>query len=70
MNGLIMSNEGMNELIENVGRYELYDEMEQNPRHYPKYLKAVRVTLVELGFDAHWVDGPFRDALEKRYLDY
>ena len=64
-----MSNEEMNNFIENVGRRELYNEMEQNPRRYPKYLKAVRVTLVELGFDARWVDDTFRDALEKRYLE-
>jgi len=36
---------------------------------YPRYLKAVRVTLVSLGFDEEWVDTDFRDALEAQYLE-
>ena len=70
MNDLIMSNEMMNEFIERIGRVELYDEMKQHPTRYPKYLKAVRVTLVELGFAEIWVGTTFRNALEKRYLGY
>lgn len=35
---------------------------------YPRYLKAVRVTLISLGFDTHWVEHEFRTALEKKYL--
>lgn len=36
---------------------------------YPRYLKAVRVTLVSLGFDKEWVNTDFRDALEAQYLE-
>lgn len=35
---------------------------------YSRYLKAVRVTLISLGFDDEWVENDFRDALEKEYL--
>ena len=71
--GLQMSKEMMAEFIDNVGRTELYDEMKNikiysMSNKYPPYLKAVRVTLIELGYDPDWVDGPFRDALEDKYL--
>ena len=36
---------------------------------YPRYLKAVRVTLVSLGFDKEWVNTDFRDALVAQYLE-
>ena len=37
---------------------------------YPRYIKAVRVSLVEMGYDEQWVDTEFRDAIEKKYLGY
>ena len=77
-NGLQMNKEMMNEFIDNIGRTELYDELHDvygEKRHlmritYPRYLKAVRVSLVELGYDPKWVDGPFRDALEEKYMNH
>ena len=68
MYGLIMRQEEMMHFIKGIGRAELYDEIE-NSTKYPNYLKAVRVTLVFLGFDEKWVDTEFRDALEKFYLN-
>ena len=75
----IMTNEEMKDFIEKVGRTELFDEKEDlananyklvrgNTDPYPRYLKAVRVSLVALGYDEKWVEGEFRDALEARYL--
>lgn len=49
-------------LIAGVARAEL----DECPR---SYLKAVRVTLLGLGYDPQWVEGDFRDALEAEYLD-
>lgn len=71
----IMANEEMKDFIEKVGRTELFDEKEdlananyklvrENTTPYPRYLKAVRVSLVALGYDEKWVEGEFRDALE------
>ena len=76
----IMEEDEMYKYIENIGRTELFDEIEDVnsdkyilvrhncPHPYPRYLKAIRVSLVAQGYDAHWVDTEFRDALEKNYL--
>lgn len=32
------------------------------------YCKAIRATLIALGFDYQWVDGEFREQLEGAYL--
>lgn len=69
---MIMTKEEMDAFIEKIGRSELYDELESMnkaiPRiPYSRYLKAVRVSLVALGYDEKWVDTEFRDALEKKY---
>lgn len=32
------------------------------------YCKAVRASLIALGFDYEWVDGEFREQLEEAYL--
>ena len=76
----IMEEDEMYKYIENIGRTELFDEIEDVnsdkyilvrhncPHPYPRYLKAIRVSLVAQGYDAHWVDTEFRDALEKKYL--
>lgn len=48
-------------LISDVDRAELYE----NPR---VYLKAVRSTLIALGYNPEWVNGEFREALELAYL--
>ena len=78
--GLMMTEEAMYAFIENIGRAETFDELEDVfsdrsvfvrpncPHPYPRYLKAVRVSLVELGYDEKWVDTVFRDALEERYM--
>lgn len=75
--GLTMTDEQMNSFIHAIGRGELYEEikdcndMSVNWRgsRYPHYLKAVRVSLIEMGFDSLWVEGKFREALEAKYLE-
>lgn len=59
----------MGSYINAIGRSELWSELEERPNKYPRYLKAIRVSLVELGYDEQWVDTTFRDALEKAYMD-
>lgn len=64
---IIMDKDEMNKFIENIGRTELYDEI-HNSNGYPRYIKAVRASLIALGYDEEWVDSEFRNAIEKRYL--
>lgn len=73
MNGIKLNEWETKELVENIGRSELFEEINSMdnamPRiKYPRYLKAVRVTLISLGFDVDWVEQDFRAALEKKYL--
>ena len=65
-NKKIMTEEQMLNYIEDIGRSELFEEMKTS-RQYPRYLKAIRVSLIALGYDAYWVEHEFRDALEERY---
>lgn len=65
---MTMTEQQMMDFIKGIGRSELWDELEERPNKYPRYLKAVRVTLVELGYDEQWVDTTFRTALEKEYM--
>lgn len=73
----VMDKDEMRSYIEAVGRTELYVEKEDAKKFahngttwngYPRYLKAIRVSLVAMGYDEHWVDTTFRDALEKEYM--
>lgn len=77
----IMDEDEMNKFIENIGRMELYDEVHDSKLRigerlkmkwngYPRYIKAIRVSLVEMGYDEQWVDTEFRDAIEMKYLGY
>lgn len=73
MKGMKLNEQATKELVEDVGRIELFDEINSMESAlpgipYPRYLKAVRATLVSLGFDEEWVDTDFRDALEAKYL--
>ena len=73
MNGLKLNEKATKELVNKVGRTELFDEISSMKRAipripYPRYLKAIRVTLVSLGFDEDWVNSDFRDTLETKYL--
>jgi len=75
----IMTAEEMQNFIDLISRTELFDEIKDiasdkyrlvnpnQPHPYPRYLKAIRVSLVSLGYDEHWVDTEFRDALEDKY---
>ena len=65
---MTMTEQKMMEYIKGIGRSELWDELEDRPKEYPRYLKAIRVSLVELGFDEEWVGTTFRTALEKEYM--
>lgn len=76
----VMNEKEMREYIDNIGRAELFDELEDvysnkyilvrpnNPHPYPRYLKAIMVSLVAQGYDGQWVGTEFRTALEKKYL--
>ena len=65
----IMDKDKMNKFIEDIGRSELYDEI-HNSNGYSRYIKAIRASLIALGYDEEWVNSEFRDAIEKRYLGY
>lgn len=49
-------------LIAGVRRAELYE----CPR---SYMKAVRATLIALGYDEYWVNGRFREIMSEVYVD-
>lgn len=69
--GRVMTDGTMNDFIEQIGRAELYEELDsmtQQNAWYPRYLKAVRVTLITVGYDFNWVETRLREALEARYL--
>lgn len=51
-----------NFFFNDLGRAELYE----NKR---VFLKAVRVTLISLGYDESWVNDQFRDLLESYFGD-
>ena len=63
----VMTDEQLAYFINNVGRLELFEELEDfrsgryilvrhnTPHPYPRYLKAIRATLVTLGYDEQWV---------------
>ena len=73
MNGIKLNEQATKELVDKVGRCELFEEMESTKDSwsnipYPRYLKAVRVTLTSLGFDPEWVEHDFRHALDAKYL--
>lgn len=76
-NKKIMNEKEMISFINSVGRSELFDEIEfindksiKLPYQHKqsKYLKAVRVSLISLGYNEEWVETTFRDALEEKYL--
>ena len=73
----VMSENEMLAFIDCIGRQELYDEIADSKSiartsmkwdGYPRYIKAIRVSLVAMGYDEYWVDTEFRDAIEKKYL--
>lgn len=73
MKGFKLNEKATKKLVNKIGRSELFDEIEsmKNPESkisYPRYLKAVRVTLISLGYDEDWVEKDFKNALEKEYL--
>lgn len=79
---MTMNKKMMNDYIEAIGRCELYDELEDiqkpeyifirlnQPHPYPRYLKAIQVSLVALGYDEGWVTSTFKEALEEKYLNH
>ena len=74
MNGIKLNEQAIKELVNSIARVELFDEIYSMKSAvtripYPRYLKAVMVTLVSLGFDEEWVNTDFRDALEAQYLE-
>ena len=68
-----MTDEEMNQYIDNIERTPLFDEVRRivsNPPHhpYPRYLGTICISLVALGYDEKWVNTTFKEALTKRYL--
>lgn len=57
---MIPNSEQIKSLLNTLGRYE----STVNPI---VYFKAVRVTLIALGYDTQWVDDDFRSMLEESY---
>lgn len=77
--GKIMRDDELTRFINDIGRCELYDELRefQKPeyrlvaRHSipeSRYLKAVKVTLVALGYDATWVATVVDKKLRQKYI--
>lgn len=57
-----MSDAEAMDLIDGISRAEL--------RECPRsYFKAVRATLIALGYDEHWVNGRFREMMAEAYVD-
>lgn len=57
---VIPNEEQIHSLLNKLSRYE----STVNPK---VYFKAVRVTLLTLGYDEEWVNGDFREKLEETY---
>lgn len=56
-----MSTNDATTLVRRIGRCELYENT-------PVYLKAVRTTMIELGYDPIWVENEFKKLLENEYV--
>lgn len=65
-----MSKEEMVSFIGRISRTELLMEIKELAQTSisSRYLKAVRVSLIELGYDPSWVETEFKDALEEKYM--
>lgn len=70
--GKVMDEDELNDFVCSIDRAELDLELEERkkigPQSYPRYLKAVRVTLIALGYDEEWVETVLKDALKRKYL--
>jgi len=64
-----MSKEEMTSFIDRISRTELLMEIKELSDRpiSSRYLKAIRVSLIELGYDPVWVETEFTDALEVKY---
>lgn len=79
IHGKTMGKEEMHAFLKAIARDELWQEkalipsLRKTPElgnlryGYPRYLKAIRVSLIAQGYDVAWVEGPFRTALENMY---
>lgn len=68
-----MTEDQMCLFIDTIDRYELQEELrkiyiEKSQVGYPKYLKAILVSLTALDYDSTWVNTTFRYLLEKTYI--
>ena len=68
-----MTEDQMYSFIDNIDRIELHEELrkiyiEKTQIGYPKYLKAVLITLIALGYESTWVNTEFRYLLEETYI--
>lgn len=68
-----MTEDQMYSFIDNIDGNELHEELrniyiEKTQTGYPKYLKAIQVSLIALGYDSTWVNTEFRYLLEETYI--
>lgn len=82
LNGKIMTDDEAIEFVATIGRKELFNEFNEMRmskkifllrglwHDYPFYLKAIRVSLIQQGYDSDWVETKFREILEAAYLGH
>ena len=68
-----MTEDQMYSFIETINKNELHEELrkiyiEKSQIGYPKYLKAILVSLTALDYDSTWVNTTFRCLLEETYV--
>lgn len=68
-----MTEDQMYSFVDSVDGNELHEELrriyiERTQTGYPKYLKAIQVSLIALGYDSTWVNTEFRYLLEETYI--
>ena len=73
MNKKKMTEDQMYSFIDAIDRNELHEELrkiyiEKSQVGYPKYLKAILVSLTALNYDSTWVNTTFRYLLEETYV--
>ena len=72
----IMTTEEMQDYFQKIGRAELYEEIEaiKNRKDGPKrktisiYLKAIRTSLIALGYNSLWVNTTFKYAMLRYFF--
>lgn len=64
-----MDKDAAERFAESIGRAELFEELKSSSRNYPRFLKGVLTSLIEVGFDESWVNGELRNIIDRKYMD-